>query len=64
MGVQHSLYNVEDITVDDVLESDAFEVPLEFEKGLVSSGHRAARKALESYMEKKRLRRQLTEVVL
>jgi len=64
MGVQHSLYEVDEITVDDVLESDGFDVSLEFEKGLASLGHRTARKALESYMEKQRLRRQLTEVVL
>ncbi len=64
MGVQHSLYDVEEFTVDDVLDGDNFDVSLEFEKGLRVSGHQSARKAIESYMEKKRLRRQLTEVVL
>jgi len=64
MGVQHLLYEVNEVTVDDVLESGDFDVSLEFEKGLASSGHRSARKALESYLEKKRLRHQLTEVVL
>jgi len=34
MGVQHSLYDVEEFTVDDVLDGDNFDVSLEFEKGL------------------------------
>lgn len=64
MGVQYSLYDVDEITVDDVLESDRFDASLEFEKSLALSGRKSARKTLESYLEKKRLRRQLTEVVL
>jgi len=64
MGVQHSLYDVEEFTVDDVLEGDNFDLSLEFEMGLKASGRQSARKAIESYMEKKRLRSQLTEVVL
>lgn len=64
MGVQYSLYEVDEISVDDVREGDYFDVSLEFEKSLASSGHKSARKTLESYLEKKRLRRQLTEVVL
>ncbi len=63
MGMQDQIGEVIDLMNVDVLEYDEGDVVLNSDDGLNAHEHPSARKTLEYYLEKKRLRQQLTEVL-
>jgi len=63
MGMQDQIGEVIDLMNVDVLEYDDGDVVLNSDDGLNAHEYPSARKTLEYYLEKKRLRQQLTEVL-